>query len=415
MFNKSMYWRFKYVFLGLVISALWPTSSHARSLQILDTASSSTSVSLLDMVSVNYGNTARVVTAARNSSNVMELRVWDISNTGKIVARGSTTWGVVREIAMTTFMGNRVVTVVRNRHNVLRVLVWNISSNGMQISLIDDATDTQSHNIAANISSANRILLTAASSPLNNDNSRFVFWRLSENGQITVLSSLSAGHLDPIDLPVSSMPIPQVSAGRNRSGRLRLVTWWQDNRTRGGTSEEHGRSINEVRIDGIETWFVATTDSVPVGVHKGLTGVERVLLPGVGVVRISRWRRESFSKNSPPILNSEAEVPGLGRIGKHIDVLSLGPKEAVTVHSGFSSFRKLRRSQQGKPELHIIQWSVNSTVNGDVFIRDAAETVRGRLYRNRLAKIPHAGHHHRFVSASEIEGSGIRLMVWSID
>jgi hypothetical protein len=356
-----------------------------------------TSVDLLRAIRVyppgglSGGLPSRIVTAARNQTGVMELRVIDITSNGQLRHRGSAVWGVVSEIAMTDFdcCDGFFVTAVRNRHGVLRVLLWRVSDDGIRIELAGDATDVTSTKI--DVTNYIQGVITAASTPTLNDNglngTRLVRWSIANNGRIRLREIEQAGFVHDIQLVKTNVNLYSVL--RNKNGRIRLIYWSSDPFDRLKRSGE-GRRVDVIATpreyaSGSGWQIVGSIDPGPTGVRTGPSGGGRLLVQG-GRVRITRFRQR---ENDPFRKVDQVSIGGTGGIGIELDIAWLHRLKLVSAHTGYSSFKPVLAKNRGKPEVHIIGWKLDDSdfAGLEKPKRAAALTIRGRFHDLNLVNM----------------------------
>ncbi len=217
-------------------------------------------------------------------------------------------------------------------------------------------------------------------------------------------------------------------AMKDSEGSLRLIAFQKPDQTsidRGGFGV--GGTIREVSSTGYDNKGYVHSLSIsegPVGVHAGLTPIDRYLV-GAGILKIIRWAHknndefpaliETSSNDFERILEreitgpsrTEAKYQGMAETADIMTIDSPARAEFVTAHAGFGTFKRLRKRDQGKPRLRIMSWDENLGVTSKTHLGghyDQVELTPLNFTERETARF-----------ATVLRGSGeLKVVVWGI-
>ena len=322
-------------------------------------------VSRLDITELDTDDTPenftrRVVTAARDAEDKLNLAVWDIPVKGNPVLRGGTAQGSVQEVAIVSGNKNQILTAMRDSQGELRLITWTISANGrtitrafteepkipiqtVDVGIVGDRFHTACRDEEGRLSVAE--------------------WELGRDGNMRHAQSLTPGHDfdDVTEISITDgFTVSSIVAMRNSEGKLRTLNWTSEPFRRGGMGE--GGEISRAALGhsgGRPEWITAVALPGPTGVRTGIAGGGRLLVDAGPLKLIGwKWGSEKSERDHPErfaettLSGTDAlalEVAAIGNLGALHDVY-------VTAHRGFGSFRKLLAKDRGKPRLTFNAW-----------------------------------------------------------
>jgi hypothetical protein len=355
------------------------------------------------------GRTNLAVTAARNGSGQLEVRVWIVGDDGTPAAGDSRTEGAVSIVRAVAVGRHRIVVGMRDAAGKLRLIVYRVSADGRELR----RTTTE-------VSEAVRDLAIAVTGE------RSFSVALHQPDRRVVIKSWTLDNDDdafstPVTLPVGSGKVQQIDleggliefclAACTDTGTLRLRAFKAANAMGGAAT---GGKVRAVAINGGgDGWWTATISKDPATVRTGALGGGRLILD-TGVLEVSHWEFEDLSLQSPLVRTAVDGLDGMAKIAWEACVLDAPSPVTYVLARGADTWEKALQKDRGKPKLRLFAFEKQ----GAQAVRVGQANMAGRFSLGRVVEVrdpqPPTTRSTRLLVAARDGNGKLKLIVWQV-